>query len=200
MGAAVGSRPGSRAPKVSAVTGWLRRSAVLAVTMGVLAGCGGSAAPSRPATATVPTPSTAPRVDVSPAADQAQILAAYRRYWTEVFPAAAAAPAKDRRAILEKLMVEPGTSALLAQLLRLDRAGVRVYGEATPISQVVEQEGAMALVRGCIDSYGLAQQETRTGTFKSRGVPREAVLMALRRGPDGGWRVYGTYFPKDPRC
>lgn len=200
VGAVAGSRRGPHAPKVTAVTGWLRWSAVLAATVSVLAGCGSSAAPSKPATAAVPTASAVPLPAGSSGPDQLHILTLYRRYWTEVLPAAAAAPAGERRAILDKIMVEPGTSALLALLLRLDRAGRRFYGQATLITQVVEQQGATALVRGCINSYGLAQQETATGKFISRGVPREAVLMTFQRTSDGGWRVYGTYFPKDPRC
>jgi hypothetical protein len=156
-----------------------------------------------------PSPSVAPQLS-SPApksvtaaptgtAEQ-QILAVYRRYWTTVLPAVAAVPRGERRAILEPIMVEPALSSALALLLSMDRAGHKLYGHAVPVSQVLQRRGNAAALKGCIDSSGTGSVDVETGQYVSRGLRREAVLMTFTLGDDGVWRVYGMYFPKDPRC
>jgi hypothetical protein len=129
-----------------------------------------------------------------------QVVALYRRYFTTALPAAAAAPRAERRAILEPLMGEPGLSGALALLLSIDRAGQRLYGQAVPVSHVVQLRDGAAVLKGCINSYEMGRIDVATGKYVTRGQPREAVLMTFKRGEDGTWRVYGAYFPKDPRC
>jgi hypothetical protein len=131
---------------------------------------------------------------------QEQILARYRAFWTEVLPAAAAAEPADRRDVLADAMAEPALSATLAWIVTLDRAGQKVYGHAVPVAQLVERKGDTALAKGCLDSSRVGKADAETGKVLSRGLGREAVLVTMKRDADGVWRVYGTYFPKDPRC
>jgi hypothetical protein len=146
--------------------------------------------------------STAPRsVTAAPTGTvEDQIRAVYRHYWTTALPAAAAAPRAERRAILEPVMVEPALSSELALLLSIDREGQELFGHAVPVSQVVQQRGGAAVLRGCLDSHQMGRIEADTGRYVYRGVPREAVLMTFKLGEDGRWRVSGTYLPEDPRC
>ncbi|HEV7824765.1 MAG TPA: hypothetical protein VGP02_07655 [Mycobacteriales bacterium] len=185
------------------MTRGFQRTAVLAGALALLglAACGGSP-PSALPTPPVPTAAPVPGPSQVSAGDTAeeQILARYRAFWTEVLPAAAAAKPEDRREVLADAMMEPALSTTLAWIVKLDRAGQKVYGHAVPVAQFVEQEGDTALAKGCLDSSRVGKADAETGKVLSQGLTREAVLVTLKRGGDGVWRVYGTYFPKDPRC
>ncbi|HEY0485321.1 MAG TPA: hypothetical protein VGD72_03615 [Mycobacteriales bacterium] len=182
-----------------------RRFQRVAAVVGTLAllglpACGGSPTPTPTPARRIPTGEPSPSRVAADDTVEKRILARYRALWTDVLPAAAAAPPADRRRILAAAMTEPALSATLAWILALDRAGQRVYGHALPVAELVQQEGGAALVRGCLDSSRVGKADARTGNVLSRGLAREAVLVTLKRDADGVWRVYGTYFPKDPRC
>jgi hypothetical protein len=188
------------------VTSRFRRTAVVAGTLVVLGASAcvgeGSATPRSTPSPVSPAPSSTPRsVTAAPTGtDEEQVLALYRRYWTTVLPAAASVPRAQRPAILEPIMVEPALSGALALLLSIDRAGQRLYGHAVPVDQVLQRRDGGAVLKGCLNSYEMGRIDVDTGKYVSRGQQREAVLMTFHRGEDGAWRVYGIYFPKDPRC
>ncbi|HEY0357969.1 MAG TPA: hypothetical protein VGD11_05275, partial [Mycobacteriales bacterium] len=107
------------------MTGWFRRIAVVAGAFVVLVagGCSGDGkGPVDP-----PPPSTASVTPSAPPTGRAeeQILAQYRRFWTETLPAAQAAPAERRRTILAEVAMEPALSFLLDGIHDLDRTGER---------------------------------------------------------------------------
>jgi hypothetical protein len=168
-----------------------------------LTACGGSDAPtpapglpSANGGASVPRPAQV----ASDGSAEEQILAQYTAFWTDVLPRAAAAAPAHRREILAAAMTEPALSSTLAWILKLDRAGQEVYGHAVPVAQLVEQRDGTALAKGCLDSSKVGKADAKTGKILSHGLTREAVLVTMKFDPDGVWRVYGTYFPKDPRC
>jgi hypothetical protein len=181
------------------IRGFPRTAAVGALVLLALTACGGSpsSAPSPVPSATAePQPAQVSSGDTA----EEQIVARYREFWTEVLPAAAAAEPAARRESLADTLMEPALSTTLAWLVKLDRAGQEVYGHAVPVAELVEHKGDTALVKGCLDSSRVGKADAETGKVLSRGLDREAVLVTMKRDGGAEWRVYGTYFPRDPRC
>jgi hypothetical protein len=186
------------------VTGWFRRIVAVAgavVVLGV-AGCSGhERGPVDP-----PVPPTAPTTasgapSVSPTGTvEEQILAQYRRFWTETLPAAQAAPVERRKAILAEAAMEPALSFLLDGILELDRSGERAYGHLIPAGETVKRLRGTALVTGCLDSSHAGTIDAESGRVLAKGPGREQVLVTLKVGSDSAWRVYQTGFPDGRRC
>ena len=183
------------------VTGWFRRIVLIAgavVVLGVT-GCSGDGTgpvdPPVPTTATV-TPSASPTGTA-----EEQILAQYRRFWTETLPAAQAASGdRERTRILAPVVMEPALRLLIGGMAKLDRQGQQAYGQDVPIREVVERQGGTALVTGCLDSSQTGVADRATGERLTVGVPTNPVLVTLKRGDDAVWRVFGTRFPGGRRC
>jgi len=189
----------------------------------VLAACGaresyGSLAPPAPGTAspdataahptapdatapgaTAPGPPDSAGGTPSPSVDST-VVAQYARFWTQALPAAAAAPAGRRRAVLAPVTAEPELSHLVRALAALDADGQRTYGSDVPVAQTVRVSGALALVEGCLDSSRSGVADAATGAPVTRGVARNAVRVDLTRGPDGYWRVSAVTYPAGATC
>jgi hypothetical protein len=188
---------------VCGVTGWFRRNVVVAGAVLVLgaSGCTGDSGkgpvdpPLPPSTPASPVPSVSP---TGTAEDQ--ILAQYRRFWTETLPAAQSAPPEARRSILAAAAMEPALRSLLDGIRDLDRTGEKAYGHLVPVGETLKRRRDIALVTGCLDSSEAGTTDAKSGRVVSRGPGREAVLVTLKAGEDSVWRVYQTGFPKDQRC
>jgi hypothetical protein len=130
-----------------------------------------------------------------------QILAQYRRFWTDSLPSAqAASDANTRSRLLAPTVMEPALSLLVEGMAGLDRKGKRAYGYDIPLREVIERKGDTALVTGCLDSSHTGVKEDRTGRKLTVGVPTNPVFVTLKRASDRIWRVYGTQFPGGRRC
>jgi hypothetical protein len=130
-----------------------------------------------------------------------QILGQYRRFWTEALPAAqAASDDRGRSQILAPVAMEPALTLLIRGMAKLDREGQRAYGHDVPLRESVERQGSTALVTGCLDSSRTGVADRATGERLTVGVPTNPVLVTLKRGADGLWRVFGTKFPGGHRC
>ena len=131
---------------------------------------------------------------------EAAVVGQYRRFWVEALPAAAAAPAGRRRALLAPATAEPELTHLVRSLAALDADGRRNYGADVPVGQSVRVSGDLALVRGCLDSRRSGVADAATGTPVTRGVARNPVRADLTRGPDGRWRVSAVTYPRGAKC
>jgi hypothetical protein len=129
-----------------------------------------------------------------------QILAQYRRFWTQSLPAAEAAPADGRRALLAPVAMEPALSYFVAGIAELDRLQQRAYGSAIPVKETLKRRGDTVLVTGCLDSSGAGKVDAKSGKVLTKGPEREKVLVTLMRGKDRVWRFYQTGFPEDYQC
>jgi hypothetical protein len=184
------------------VAGWFGRIVVVAGAVVVLGASGctsdgkGPVDPPVPSSAAV---SVTPRPSPSGTVEE-QILAQYRRFWTEALPAAEAAPPSRRTEILAAVVMEPALSYFVRGIAELDRVGERAYGHAVPVRETVKRRGSTALVTGCLDGSQAGRREAASGRILSRGVEREAVLVTLRAGSDEVWRVFQTGFPETSKC
>jgi len=147
-----------------------------------------------------PSPSPSPSSVTPTGTVEEQILAQYRKFWTEALPAASAAPAAQRRAILSPVAGEPALSRLLGVMSKLDAEGKRAYGRMISLQPTVQRGGAVALVRSCFDSSGSGELDIKTGRKLTVGPKRELILTTLKRSPDGSWRVTSIGQPKDSSC
>ncbi|MFG1920778.1 hypothetical protein [Cryptosporangium sp. NPDC048952] len=127
-------------------------------------------------------------------------MAQYRRFWVEVLPAAAAAPASRRRTILAVVTAEPELTHLVRSLAALDANGQRNYGADVPVAQTVRVNGTSALVTGCLDSSRSGVANAATGDPVTRGVPRNPVRADLIHAPDGIWRISAVTYPPATTC
>jgi hypothetical protein len=195
-------------PTVSGVTGWIRRIALVSGALVVLAtsACTGDSPgpvePPRPQTSGSGTSSgAAPPTNASPSGTvEEQILAQYRRFWTESLPAAHDASPQDRKAILATTVMEPALSFIVDGIAEMDRAGEKGYGYPIPVRETIKRHGSTALTTGCLDSSHAGTADARSGRILTKGPDSEAVLVTLKRSADGIWRVYETGFPEDSRC
>jgi hypothetical protein len=187
---------------VCGVAGWFGRIVVVAGAVVVLGASGctsdgtGPVDPPAPSSAASVTPTPSP----SGTAEE-QILAQYRRFWTEALPAAqAASDARNRSRILEAVVMEPALHLLVGGMAMLDREGRKPYGRDIPLHEVVERQGDTALVTGCLDSSHAGVADRATGEKLTVGVPNNPVFVTLKRDHDAVWRVFGTRFPGGRRC
>jgi hypothetical protein len=185
---------------VCGVTGWFRRIAVVAGAFVVLVagGCSGDGkGPVEP-----PPPSTARVTPSAPPTGTAeeQILAQYRRFWTETLPAAQAAPVERRSGILAETVMEPALSFLVEGIRKDHSADEKPYGHAVPIGETLKRRHDLALVTGCLDSSHSGKADAQSGKVLTKGPSRELVLVTLKLGADLIWRVYETGFPDTGRC
>jgi hypothetical protein len=129
-----------------------------------------------------------------------QILAQYRRFWTETYPSVFASSAQRRLAILRPVVAEP----LLAELLRiagtLDRRYQGSTGSPRPLRQVVSRKGGEAVVFGCLDMSHVVVIDRRSGAELDRGQRDDVTYTYYSRGTDGVWRAYALSEPAGAKC
>jgi hypothetical protein len=200
--------PLSSANKIAVMTTRLPCAgvAISLVVMALLAGCTtseefkyGKPPTSNPRPSKTATESPRPSPTSSPT-DEQQILAQYQRFWTDVLPRAYAAPAVNRRAILKPVVVDPALTRLLRNMSAQDADSKRAYGFDRPLRQKVERVNELSLVRGCLDSSKSGLLNVKTGKKISRGPALNPVLVNLRHGNDGVWRVSFVKFSGGTKC
>ncbi|GAA3386443.1 hypothetical protein [Cryptosporangium minutisporangium] len=162
----------------------------------------GSLPPAAPSAASAGASSAGEPSAASPphSAVEVDVLAQYTRFWAEALPAAAAAPANRRVAVLAPVTTEPELSHVVRSLAVLEANGQTNYGADVPVQQVVRVDGSLALVEGCLDSSRSGVAEASTGAPVTRGVPRNPVRANLVRGTDGRWRVSAVTYPRGATC
>ena len=187
------------------VTTWLRKASVVALLIGLTAaGCQkddesryGVPPTDRPSaigsSPTVAVPSPSP-------ADAQQVLAQYKRFWTDALPRAFSVKAEQRRAILAPVVMDPELTTLLHNMTETDKAGEKGYGADIPLRQRLEIRAGISLVRGCLDSSRAGFADLLTGKEKTRGIAQNPVLVNLRRAGDGVWRVSDVSYPGGTKC
>jgi hypothetical protein len=188
---------------VCGVTGWFRRNVVVAGAVLVLgaSGCTGDSGkgpvdpPLPPSTPASPVPSVSP---TGTAEDQ--ILAQYRRFWTETLPAVFAAEPNQRRAALGPVAADP----LVPELLRLARGfdDKNEVASGTPVvlQQMVSRSGREAIVFGCLDMRMTIRTDRATGRVTFRGQSRDPDQAYFKIGDDGIWRVYALDQRPGSKC
>jgi hypothetical protein len=192
---------------VCGVTGSFRRILVVAGAVVVLgaSGCtGGSGKGPVDPPVLSPTPSS-PAASIAPTGSptgtvEEQILAQYRRFWTDVLPTAEAAAPSQRKSILATVAMEPALSFFVDGIAELDRAGQRGYGHAVPVTETLKRRGGTALVTGCLDGSQAGRRDGASGRILTRGAKSEVVLVTLKVGDDKLWRIYQTGFPETAKC
>lgn len=176
--------------------------AVLAVSGG---GCNGDDKDryGKPPSDGPPTTASSGSASPSPSAsltDEQQILAQYRKFWTEALPKAFAAVPSARRSVLTSATMDPELSVLLQNMAIQDNAGERGYGSSIPLRQTVETNASVSLVRGCLDSRDAGVLSVKTGKKLTRGPAQNPVLVNLKRGSDRVWRVSFVSYPGGSKC
>jgi hypothetical protein len=151
----------------------------------VTAACGGSASPSD--------------VKASPSAEK-QVLAQYRLLWQQTLPAAAKAPATQRRDILAAVMTGSALERAVGAYAALDKRHQRSYGADVPLHENVEVRGKTAVVTGCLDSSKGGVADEKTGRKLAKGVSRNPTTVTFAQGSDGVWRVLDSSFPGTKGC
>jgi hypothetical protein len=183
---------------------WSRWCVAGAVVVLVLAGCGDdSPGPVLPPVPSSGSPSAS--ASRSPSAKptgtaEEQILAQYRRFWTEVYPAMMVAPAGQRRAILQQLITQPLLKALLETADEFDRRNQESRGAPQLSNIAVSRRGNEGMAVGCVDFTNVPLVDKRTGEIIENRPLRVSSQMNLKRGPDGVWRGYRHYEPREDRC
>jgi hypothetical protein len=132
-------------------------------------------------------------------ADQ-QILAQYRKLWTETIPAATAATASARKPILAATMTDPALSDVVRGYQQLDRKGQRYYGRELPLRQSVSVNGKSGVVLGCLDSSQSGASDAHTGRKLKRGVPTNPVTVTFKQAADGVWRASAFRWGNTKKC
>jgi hypothetical protein len=158
-----------------------------ALALAVLPACGGSEPPAEPSAS-------------KSASAEDQILGQYRKLWTETLPAATAADADARQAILAATLTEPALTRALAGLARLDQNGQTQYGHDVPLRQTVRRAGRNAVVTGCLDSSKAGAVDRKTGRKVNRGSATNPVTVTFVQDPDGVWRASTTTFANTKTC
>jgi hypothetical protein len=135
--------------------------------------------------------SATPSASASPTGTaEEQILAQYRRFWTEALPATFTAPIDQRREVLEPVAADP----LLPELLRLangfDDKNEVASGTPVVLKQTVSRSGGEAVVSGCLDMRPAIRADRTTGRVTYRGKPRDPNQAYFKLAADGTWRVY----------
>jgi hypothetical protein len=189
---------------VCGVTGWFRRIVLIAgavVVLGV-AGCSGDGkGPVDPPvpSATSSAASVAPTASPTGTVDE-QILAQYRRFWTEIYPAVLAAPSAERRSILEPVVDDP----LMGELLRIargyDHRNKRSSGTPVLIGPEVSLKGHQAVVAGCVDMTNVILRDRTTGKITDQGRLRIASETYFKDDRNGAWRAYALNEPRGKSC
>jgi hypothetical protein len=140
-----------------------------------------------------------PKPPAAAAADQ-QILAQYRKLWTQTIPAATAAKAGARRSILAVTMADPALSDAVKGYEQLDRKGQRYYGREIPLRQSVSVSGKTGVVRGCLDSSRSGAADASTGRKLNRGVSTNPVTVTFQQATNGVWRASGFKWDNTKKC
>jgi hypothetical protein len=189
---------------VCGVTGWFRRIVLIAGAVVVLdvTGCSGDGkGPVDPPvpSATSSAASVAPTASPTGTVDE-QILAQYRRFWTETLPAVFAATPDQRRHVLEPVAADP----LLPELLRLAREfddnNEVASGSPVVLKQMINRRGREVIVFGCLDMRPAIRTDSATGRVTYRGKPRDPNQAYFRAGADGTWRVYALDERPGSKC
>jgi hypothetical protein len=190
---------------VCGVTGSFRRILVVAGAVVVLGASGCSRddkGPVDPPTQPSPTVSAvSPSLTPSPTGTaEEQILAQYRRFWTETLPMALAAPAVERPRVLAPVVSDPLVPELLRVASLFEKRNQRPTGSPNLIRQAVYRKGSSAIVVGCIDESGFFLTDKATGETSGRGRARAPSQTRLKKGTDGVWRVYSVKDLAGQRC
>lgn len=130
--------------------------------------------------------------------DDERVLHQYRKFWTSTLPAAYAAPAGKRQAVLGRVVTAELVAPLMERISKLEATGRTAYGSDSPISEQIEYSkrvGGYVLVRGCLDSSRTGVAELTSGRILTVGVPHNPVRVNLRRTADGEWLVSSLHFP-----
>jgi hypothetical protein len=189
---------------VCGVTGWFRRIVLIAGAVVVLdvTGCSGDGkGPVDPPvpSATSSAASVAPTASPTGTVDE-QILAQYRRFWTETMPGALAVPASDRPRVLKAVAADPLVPELLRVAKLFEQRNQRPTGAPSLIHQSITRKGTKAVVVGCIDESEFFLTDKSTGEESGRGLPRVSTQTRLARGSDGIWRVYSIKDLSGTQC
>jgi hypothetical protein len=153
-----------------------------------------SATGSGPA-ATLTSASAAGSPSRSTTADPAGAEAAYRAFWP-VLTTFAREPEARWRSVLGRVAAEPQVGLTIALTLEQRRNGITVYGRPTPRApKVTIGAGGQATVQDCADFSRTGQADARTGQRRTVGIARNPVLVTLRQGEDGRWRVVEVRYP-----
>jgi hypothetical protein len=129
-----------------------------------------------------------------------QILAQYRRFWTDAFPRAFAAPADQRRTILSPVVTETLLSELLRVAREIDEKGQISKGVPVLLEQAVTRERANAVVLGCLDMSAVVEIDEATGKVVHRGPPTDSTTTFMKRERDEVWRAYALGEPTGSPC
>lgn len=128
-------------------------------------------------------------------------MAQFRKFWTDALPKASAAPAAQRRAILEPVATDPALSQLVDTMRGQEQDGYRGYGVDIVLSAAIEgREKSLVLVRACLDSSNTGLVEVKTQRKVSPGRSKNPVRVNLKPDQIGTWRVSYIDVIEDGTC
>jgi hypothetical protein len=131
--------------------------------------------------------------------EQEVILGQYRKFWSSLTPTSRM-PAAQRRAALTPFTMDPELKSLLAGMVATDRKGQVFYGAHMPRAEraSISPDGSRAVIDDCQDSSrtGLARRSDLAPLTK--GMVRNHVLVTMRLGDGGVWKVYFVSYTKTP--
>jgi hypothetical protein len=159
------------------------------------AACSGDAVGTPP-----PRPSStlSPPVAPTPADEQAQLLAQYRKFWATLTPASRMLAA-ERRAVLSELAVDPALKSILFGMTQADAKGHVFYGADVPRPTVrINPDASTGLVDDCQDSSRAGVAERASGKRVTVGVARNHVSVTMKKQPGDLWKVAYVDYAKSP--
>ncbi len=130
-------------------------------------------------------------------ADEAAILAAYREFFarqTEI----SMAPKEQRRLLLEPFTVDPALERVLRGMLAAEEIGEVGYGAPEVNPEVDRVDGDEATVLDCQDTREFGRKKVSGGELTTRGIKHATVVVTMKRGADGAWRVASVDYPEKP--
>jgi hypothetical protein len=173
---------------------------VLAVSGCTDEGPGPVLAPLPPSASPTRSPSPSPTQAKPTGTPEQQVLAQYRRFWTEIYVGVYSRPARDRKEFMSPVVTEPLLSELLRIARELDREGKTGRGTPVPLEPTLTREGHLAVVTDCLDVSSVVTVDRSTGNATHEGPNHRPVETYFRRGTDGVWRVESLNDPKGYKC
>lgn len=148
-------------------------------------------------TQTLPSPGAAAAGPVVP--EQDAILSQYKAFWAILTPASKAEP-EARRAMLEKVAVDPSLTRTLNGMRASDNIGEVAYGQEVVRPELVSADGATATLRDCQDGSAAGRVKVATGEKVTVGAKDALAIVTMQRGADAVWRVSTVVYQPAGSC
>lgn len=152
-------------------------------------------------TQTLPSPgATGPTGPTGPVVpEQDAILSQYKAFWAILTPASKAEP-EARRAMLEKVAVDPSLTRTLNGMRASDNIGEVAYGQEVVRPELVSADGATATLRDCQDGSAAGRVKVATGEKVTVGAKDALAIVTMQRGADAVWRVSTVEYQPAGSC